>query len=66
DSRLASPGKVARALQVLPTNQIREENWMSSGGRGELGLDPAEPGLRVRRLSDRSGAQVGVAGLRPG
>ena len=38
----AAPGNVARALQVLPQKARRG----LSGGRGELGLDPAEPGLR--------------------
>ena len=38
----AAPGNVARALQVLPQQARR----VSAGGRGELGLDPAEPGLR--------------------
>jgi len=38
----AAPGNVARALQVLPKQARRA----LSGGRGELGLDPAEPGLR--------------------
>ena len=50
----ATPGKVPRGLQVLP----RQASGVSSGGRGELGLDPAEPGLRLRKHSE-SAAQVG-------
>jgi hypothetical protein len=53
-SRLGFPGRrlprgpaasanVARALQVLPQQARR----VSAGGRGELGLDPAELGLRA-------------------
>jgi len=38
----AAPGNVARALQVLPKQARR----VPSEGRGEMGLDPAEPGLR--------------------
>ncbi len=49
---------------MLPKNKIKFVGGMgvSSGGRGELGLDSAEPGLRLRKLSE-SGAQVGVAVL---
>ena len=39
----AAPGNVARGVPVLPKQARR----VSSGGRGELGLDPAEPGLRA-------------------
>jgi len=39
----AAPGNVARGLQVLPKKARR----VSAGGRGELGLDPAELGLRA-------------------
>src|SRR3970040_2379013 len=44
----AALGNVARDLQALPENKMREERRVSLEGRGELGLDPAEPGLRVR------------------
>ena len=49
---------------MLPKNKIKFLGGMgvSSGGRGELGLDSAEPGLRLRKLSE-SEAQVGVAVL---
>ncbi len=45
-------------------NKVPRRNGVSWGGRGELGLDSAEPGLRLRKLSE-SGAQVGVAVLMP-
>jgi hypothetical protein len=71
-SRLGFPGRrpprgpatsanVARDLQVLPQQARR----VSAEGRGELGLDPAEPGLRRPGSRRRSGAQVGVAILLP-
>ncbi len=37
----AALGNVARDLQVLPKNKIREENWVFPGGRGEMGLGPS-------------------------
>ena len=39
---LSSSGNVGRGLQALPKQARRE----SSEGRGEMGLDPAEPSLR--------------------
>ena len=38
-----APGNVARDVPVLPKQARR----VSAEGRGELGLDPAEPGLRA-------------------
>ena len=56
------PTKIFRWEQRLHTNRSRllmaaasgrtqgvEGGRVSSGGRGELGLDPAEPGLRAAR-----------------
>ena len=40
---------VARSPQVLPKNTMCEGNRVFSGARVELGLDPAEPGLRPAR-----------------
>ncbi|MEE8241896.1 MAG: hypothetical protein V3R61_00240, partial [candidate division NC10 bacterium] len=44
-------------------NKVPRGNGVSWGGRGELGLDSAEPGLRPAGARRRSGAQVGVAVL---